>query len=168
MKYLIFSNRGGGDYSRREDLDLSMLLHYKPNYIFFPFWSWIISPEIYDVWTCIGFHMTDLPYGRGGSPLQNLIIRGHKMTKISAFRIVEGLDAGPIYLKRDFDISYASADEIYDRALKIILEDMIPYIVKQRPNPVPQVGKVVEFERWRCSEADILRAMDTNYENLGQ
>ena len=28
--------------------------------------------------------MTDLPYGRGGSPLQNLIIRGFESTKISA------------------------------------------------------------------------------------
>ncbi len=24
---------------------------------------------------CVCFHMTDVPYGRGGSPLQNLIIR---------------------------------------------------------------------------------------------
>jgi len=145
-----------------------LLLHDTLDYIFFPFWSWIIPPEIYEVWECIGFHMTDLPFGRGGSPLQNLIIRGHKTTKISAFRIVRELDAGPIYLKRDFDISYGSADEIYDRALKIILEDMIPYILKHRPNSVPQVGEVVEFPRWRCSKADVLRAIDTTYENFGQ
>ena len=40
--------------------------------------------------------MTDLPYGRGGSPLQNLIVRGHKETKISAIKVVKELDAGPV------------------------------------------------------------------------
>ena len=44
--------------------------------------------------------MTDLPYGRGGSPLQNLIVRGHKHTMISAIKCVKELDAGPIYLKK--------------------------------------------------------------------
>ena len=45
--------------------------------------------------------MTDLPYGRGGSPLQNLIINGHKETMMSALRCVQELDAGPIYLKKN-------------------------------------------------------------------
>ncbi len=31
--------------------------------------------EIFENWACVVFHMTDLPYGRGGSPLQNLIVR---------------------------------------------------------------------------------------------
>ena len=31
--------------------------------------------EIHENYKCIIFHMTDLPFGRGGSPLQNLISR---------------------------------------------------------------------------------------------
>ena len=41
--------------------------------IFIPHWSFIIPKEIYQNFECILFHMTDLPFGRGGSPLQNLI-----------------------------------------------------------------------------------------------
>ena len=47
--------------------------------------------------------MTDLPFGRGGSPLQNLIERGIKQTKISAIKCVKELDGGDIYLKRDLE-----------------------------------------------------------------
>ncbi len=46
---------------------------------------------------CVVFHMTDLPFGRGGSPLQNLISRGIYKTKISAIKVVKEIDAGPIY-----------------------------------------------------------------------
>ena len=60
----------------------------------------IIPKKIYSNYDCIVFHMTDLPYGRGGSPLQNLIVRGHKETKISALNVQSGLDTGDIYLKK--------------------------------------------------------------------
>lgn len=55
--------------------------------------------------------MTDLPYGRGGSPLQNLIKRNIENTKISAIKVVKDLDAGDIYLKRDLNLN-GTADEI--------------------------------------------------------
>jgi methionyl-tRNA formyltransferase len=44
--------------------------------------------------------MTDLPFGRGGSPLQNLISRKIYNTKLSAIRVVKELDAGPVFLKK--------------------------------------------------------------------
>jgi len=46
--------------------------------------------------------MTDLPFGRGGSPLQNLIERGIKKTKISAIKVDGGIDTGDIFFKRDW------------------------------------------------------------------
>lgn len=66
--------------------------------LFFPHWSYKIPAPIYEAFECIIFHMTDLPYGRGGSPLQNLIVRGHQDTVITALRCVEAFDAGPVYL----------------------------------------------------------------------
>ena len=44
--------------------------------------------------------MTDLPYGRGGSPLQNLILDNKQKTMISAFKMTERMDEGPIYIKK--------------------------------------------------------------------
>lgn len=55
--------------TQKEDLTLDVLKKINPRYIFFPHWSHIIPTEIYEALDCVIFHMTDLPYGRGGSPL---------------------------------------------------------------------------------------------------
>ena len=72
--------------------------------------------------------MTDLPYGRGGTPLQNLIIRGHSETMISAIRCEKKIDAGPVYLKKKLSLD-GTAEKIYLRAYKII-EKMIFEIIQ--------------------------------------
>ena len=52
-----------------------------PKYIFFPHWSKKVDTKIVNNYECVCFHETDLPYGRGGSPIQNLILRNQKMIK---------------------------------------------------------------------------------------
>lgn len=59
----------------KADLTKSLLDEFKPDYIFFPHWSWLVPEDIFKTYECIGFHLGDLPYGRGGSPLQNHIIK---------------------------------------------------------------------------------------------
>ena len=68
-----------------------------PQWIFVPHWSHLIPESIWGSWPTVIFHMTDLPYGRGGSPLQNLIQRGHSSTVITALRCSAGLDAGDVW-----------------------------------------------------------------------
>jgi len=136
-----------------KDLTSPKLAELAPRYIFFPHWSHIIEADIYKCHPCIIFHMTDLPYGRGGSPLQNLIVRGHKTTKISAIRCVEGLDAGPIYLKRDLTL-HGTAEEIFIRADRII-EDMIVTMLTKNTKPRPQKGTPTLFKRRKPAEGDL-------------
>ena len=61
----------------RQGLSLEALRAIDPDFVFFPHWSWLIPEDIHGRFECVIFHMTDVPYGRGGSPLQNLIVRGH-------------------------------------------------------------------------------------------
>ena len=124
-----------------------------PEYIFFPHWSYVIPPEIYERYECVIFHMTDLPFGRGGSPLQNLISRGIYETQISALRCVKELDAGPIYMKRPLSL-HGAAQEIYMRA-NAIIEDMIVSIIQDSPEPKEQVGEAVIFKRRNERDGDI-------------
>ncbi len=140
--------------TKKEDLTYEKIKKINPEYIFFPHWSWIIPKEIYNNFECVVFHMTDLPFGRGGSPLQNLILRGIKKTKISAIKPVEELDAGPIYMKRPLSLA-GSAEDIYKRASKIIFEIMIPYLLKNKVKPKPQKGKIVIFKRRTPEESKI-------------
>lgn len=137
------------------ELSIKMLENFKPDYIFFPHWSYIIPADIYLNFRCVVFHMTDLPFGRGGSPLQNLISRGLYNTKISAIKVSEGLDTGPIYLKKDFDISHGTADEIFTDVSKIIFDEMIPFIIDNNPLPVEQTGTPVVFKRRTPDQSEI-------------
>lgn len=144
--------------SKKEDLSIEWLNQIQPRYIFFPHWSYKIPREIYERFECIIFHMTDVPFGRGGSPLQNLIARGIYETKISALRCVEEYDAGPVYLKCPLSL-HGTAEEIYMRAAAVV-QDMILEIIQKQPQPVEQQGTVVYFQRRKPEDGDISR-LDT-------
>lgn len=139
---------------KKEELYKERLDEIKPDYVFFPHWSWIIPKDIYDNYKCIVFHMTDLPFGRGGSPLQNLIERGIYNTKISAIRVNGGIDTGDIYLKKDLSLM-GTADEILFRAAEIIFDNMIPKIIHDELVPYEQKGEVTEFKRRKPEQSEL-------------
>ena len=139
----------------KEELTVSKLELYKPKYIFFPHWSWIIPEEIYNNYDCVVFHSTDLPFGRGGSPLQNLIVRGIYNTKISAIKVCSGVDTGPVYMKEPIDISEGSADDIFKRISDIVFMKMIPKFLMNDLVPKQQVVEVVSFRRRTPEQSEI-------------
>jgi methionyl-tRNA formyltransferase len=114
-------------------------------YIFFLHWNWDVPVEIWSRYECVCFHMTDVPYGRGGSPLQNLIVAGHESTKLSALRMVDEMDAGPVYAKREMTLD-GRAEDIYMRAGALSFE-IIRWMVRNEPVPVAQQGEPVMFKR---------------------
>jgi len=142
------------------DFDFNKLVEIKPDKIFIPHWSYIISEEIFIKYECIVFHMTDLPFGRGGSPLQNLIVNGYNKTKISALKVEKGLDAGPIYLKKDLSI-LGTAEEIFIRA-NIIIESMITEIVENDLKAIEQTGVITKFKRRKPKDSNILNLKKIN------
>lgn len=128
------------------ELTYDFLRSVSPDYVFFPHWSWRIPREIYSSFPCVVFHPSDLPFGRGGTPVQNLIALGIQATKISAIEVVEKMDAGGVLLKRDLSL-LGTAEEIYLRMQDAIFDDMIPFILENKPEAVPQCGDVTEFKR---------------------
>ena len=102
--------------------------------------------------------MTDVPFGRGGSPLQNLIARGFSETKISAIKCHENFDSGAVYIKMPLNLN-GTAEEIYMRAAKKI-EEMILFIIKNKPVPVEQQGEVIVFNRRKPEEGNIANLED--------
>lgn len=139
--------------TRPEDLTAEALAALAPRYVFFPHWSHRIPAAIHEAHECVVFHMADLPYGRGGSPLQNLIVRGHKDTQLCALRCVAEIDAGPVYLRRPLSL-LGSAQEIYLRATDLI-QEMILEMLASEPQPVPQQGEPVVFPRRKPEESNL-------------
>ena len=138
---------------KKEELTVPWLESINPEYIFFLHWSWILPETIWGHYESIIFHMTDLPYGRGGSPLQNLISRGHTDTVITALRCTGGIDDGPIYLKEPLSLN-GSAEEIFLRAIPIMTR-MLTRIITEKIIPTPQEGEVVRFTRRTPSQSNI-------------
>jgi len=136
----------------KEDLDVASVSDFDPRYVFFLHWSWVVPEEIVEQFECVCFHMTDLPYGRGGSPLQNLVARGHRTTVLTAFRMTSGIDEGPVYLKKDLSLE-GSAEEIFLRASDLSVE-MIQYLISRNPEPEPQSGEPVFFVRRSPAESE--------------
>lgn len=145
--------------SKKEELTLEYLKQVNPSFIFFPHWSHIIPAEVFENYACIVFHMTDLPFGRGGSPLQNLIVRGITETKISALKVVKELDAGPVYLKAPLSLE-GTAREIFERCVPIV-NDMILKILKDKINPQEQTGEVLQFKRRTPAESNLQQLSNT-------
>jgi len=137
----------GNWFFAKNQLELEHLLSSsgKPRYIFFIHWS----QRVPDIWVqqyeCVCFHMTDVPFGRGGTPLQNLIVRGFTETVVTSLQMNSDIDAGPVYFKRRLSLE-GSAEEIYIRQSNIIVT-MIIDIITTNPKPSPQIGEVVLFKR---------------------
>ena len=129
-----------------------------PEWIFVPHWSHLIPESIWESWPTVIFHMTDLPYGRGGSPLQNLIQRGHSSTVITALQCSAGLDAGDIFLKQPLSL-HGTAEEIFLRADGLI-EQMIERLVGEEPFAKPQQGKPVVFSRRTPSDSNLATCLE--------
>lgn len=139
--------------TRPAQLNRALLDELKPSYIFFPHWSWRVAEDITKTYPCVCFHMADLPFGRGGSPLQNLISRGIKQTQLTALRMSDELDAGPIYAKYPLDLS-GTAQQIFERAAPLIYH-LINRIITDKLLPQPQSGDVVYFSRRSPSQSQL-------------
>ncbi|NOS67202.1 MAG: methionyl-tRNA formyltransferase [Candidatus Peribacteraceae bacterium] len=140
-------------FSSKEELTAAILKKISPRYVFFLHWSWIVPQEIISAFECVNFHMTDLPFGRGGSPLQHLILLGKKDTVLTAHRMTEEIDAGPVYLKQPMSLD-GTAQEILERSSELAAQ-MIGKIISTHPEPTPQTGKVVTFKRRTPQESEI-------------
>jgi methionyl-tRNA formyltransferase len=159
----------------KKNLSTKKILKIKPKIIFFPHWSWIIDKNFLKNNICVGFHSTPLPYGRGGSPIQNMIIRGHNKTLISAFKIEKSLDTGPIFMQTKLNLK-GDGHEIFEKMYRKILT-MIVKMTGKLPKPSKQKGKVRYFKRLKKSDGQIknnydilkifnlIRSLDMNNKN---
>ena len=135
----------------------------KPDFIFFLHWSEKVEEKILNKHFCVCFHMTDLPFGRGGSPLQNLISLGCKKTVLSAIKMENELDAGPIIFKRSLSLS-GNAEEIYIRAAKLSWTLINKIIRLDVIKETPQTGKTTYFKRRQPSQSRL--PVETSIEKL--
>ena len=139
--------------SSPKKLTINYLKRKKPEIIFFPDWSWIIPNEIISNYKCICFHESNLPKFRGGSPIQNQIIRGITKTKTTAFIMNEKIDAGDIILQKDLSLE-GSIQEIFSRMSENDYS-LILKIINGKYKRRKQSGKPTTYSRRKPKESEL-------------
>ena len=163
MKYIIITKRKW-DLNNFKKLKKNIFVFDKvniikikrinPKIIFFIHWSKFIDKSIFEKYLCIQFHSSNLPKGRGGSPIQNQIMLNIKKTKISAFKVSERLDSGPICIQGDLSLQGNALDILSKMEAKSV--QMIKKIIKTKNLKFKkQKGKPSFFKRRKPSESKI-------------
>ena len=116
--------------SDKKKLNKNIIKKINPSFIFFPHWSYKVNTNIIKNYNCICFHTAPLPYGRGGSPIQNLIKRNYKKTPICALKMSNKIDAGPIFLKKNISLN-GNLDQIFERISSTIIK-MVEILIKKK------------------------------------
>jgi len=141
-------------------LNIQYLKKKNPSIIFFPHWSYKVSESITSKYLCIGFHATPLPYGRGGTPIQNMILKGFSKTKLCALKLERSYDSGAIYKEISVSLN-GSGSEIFNRLYLKILKIIISLSLKL-PNPKKQKGKPTYFKRRKPNQSKIKKILNLN------
>lgn len=139
--------------SDNDKLILTALKEIDPDFIFFLDWSWIVPKDIFTQYKCVVFHSAPLPEFRGGSPIQNQIIRGVKTTKLTAFLMDEGIDTGDILLQEDLSLDGHIGD-IFKR-IGDLSYTMIRKIIEGKYSIKKQEGKGSIFKRRKPEESEL-------------
>ncbi|MEO7564564.1 MAG: methionyl-tRNA formyltransferase [Sphingomicrobium sp.] len=115
---------------------------------------------------CINVHASLLPRWRGAAPIQRAILAGDDVTGVTIMRMDEGLDTGPMMLKRKITISNRNAGQVTDELGKLgahALLDWLSYPTPPQAQPesgATYAAKVDKGEtriNWSQSAVAVLR-----------
>ncbi len=115
---------------------------------------------------CINVHASLLPRWRGAAPIQRAILAGDEVSGVTIMRMEEGLDTGPILLKRELDIRGKNAGQVTEELAKLGATALVEWLDQPTPpEPQPEDGvtyasKIEKAEAridWSKSEKEIER-----------
>lgn len=102
----------------------------------------IIPDNILAQGNFINIHPSDLPKYRGPSPIRTAIKNGDTKSAVCLMKIAHELDAGDIYMRREFDIDINDTNETVENKVSVIAADMLNEFLSapEKYNAVPQNG----------------------------
>jgi len=113
---------------------------------------------------CLNIHASLLPRWRGAAPIQRAILAGDEITGITIMRMDEGLDTGPMLLKREISIAGKNAGQITEELAQIGASTLLEWIadplspIAQPENGATYASKIDKAEAridWSKSATEI-------------
>ena len=90
---------------------------------------------------CINVHASLLPRWRGAAPIQRAILSGDEVSGVTIMRMDEGLDTGPMLLKREVTIAGKNSGQVMDEIAKLGAEALVEWLSAPGPGePQPDEG----------------------------
>ncbi len=95
---------------------------------------------------CLNIHASLLPRWRGAAPIQRAILAGDEETGVTIMKMDEGLDTGPVLLRRPLSIGEEeTAGHLHDRLAQLGAEAIVTAIHEWtsgqiEPDPQPEQG----------------------------
>ena len=77
---------------------------------------------------CINVHASLLPRWRGAAPIQRAILAGDEISGVTIMQMDEGLDTGPMLLKRELDIRGKNAGQVTEELAKLGAQALVEWL----------------------------------------
>ena len=90
---------------------------------------------------CFNVHASLLPRWRGAAPIQRAILAGDEVSGVTIMRMDEGLDTGPMLLRRELDINGKNAGQVAEKLAELGAGALIEWLDHPAPPEAqPNVG----------------------------
>jgi methionyl-tRNA formyltransferase len=93
---------------------------------------------------CINVHASLLPRWRGAAPIQRAILAGDEITGVTIMKMDEGLDTGPMLLKRELTLDHKNAGQVTEELAKLGAQALLEWLDRPTP-PEPQPDEGVTY-----------------------
>ena len=93
---------------------------------------------------CINVHASLLPRWRGAAPIQRAMLTGDKVTGVTIMQMEEGLDTGPMLLKRETELDRKTAGELTHELAQLGAEALVEWL-EHPTTSVPQPDDGVTY-----------------------
>ena len=91
---------------------------------------------------CVNVHASLLPRWRGAAPIQRAILAGDEVSGVTIMQMDEGLDTGPMLLKRELDIRGKTAGQVTEEMAKLGASALVDWLTEPTPaTPQPETGE---------------------------
>ena len=127
------------------------------NFVIVMSYGVILKDDVLARGNFINIHPSDLPKYRGPSPIRSAIKNGDTKSAVCLMQIVHELDAGGVYMRREFDIDINDTNETVEEKVDNIAIKMLDEFLSnpEQYKPVPQVGKPIISHKFSVADTDI-------------
>jgi methionyl-tRNA formyltransferase len=124
--------------------------NYRPDMIVVISYGVILRDNVLSSAPCVNIHPSDLPAYRGPSPIRTALYNGDTTSAVCLMEVTNELDAGDIYMRREFNIAPNDTNDDVEKLVSKIGADMMAeYLSAPAKYPAtPQTGVPTYTRKW--------------------